>query len=98
MTQDGVVCQPGPALLFYIFWFEYLVSGPKSYRDFRETGPRPVSLCYMVFPIEVSRESWSEQTEKMDEEGGGGGKEETFPPPPRQIFYFFLSTEKCHVG
>ena len=32
--------QPGPALLFFIFRFEYLISGPKSYRDFWETGPR----------------------------------------------------------
>ena len=23
--------------------FEYLISGPKSYRAFRETGPRPVN-------------------------------------------------------
>ena len=40
MKQNGVVCWPGPALLFFIFRFEYLISGPKSYRDFRETGPR----------------------------------------------------------
>ena len=40
MKQNGVVCLPGPALLFFIFRFEYLISGPKSYRDFRETGPR----------------------------------------------------------
>ena len=39
MKQNGVVCEPGPALLFFIFRFEYLISGPKSYRDFRETGP-----------------------------------------------------------
>ena len=39
MNQNGVVCQPGPALLFFIFQFEYFISGPKSYRDFRETGP-----------------------------------------------------------
>ena len=39
MKQNGVVCYPGPALLFFIFRFEYLISGPKSYRDFRETGP-----------------------------------------------------------
>ena len=31
----------GPAFLFFIFRFEYLISGPKSYRDFRETGPWP---------------------------------------------------------
>ena len=24
---------------FFIFRFEYLISGPKRYRDFRETGP-----------------------------------------------------------
>ena len=38
MKRNGVVCYPGPALLFFIFRFEYLISGPKSYRDFRETG------------------------------------------------------------
>ena len=40
MKQNGVVCKPGQALLFFIIRFEYLISGPKSYRDFRETGPR----------------------------------------------------------
>ena len=39
MKQNGVVCLPGPALLFFIFPFQYLISDPKSYRDFRETGP-----------------------------------------------------------
>ena len=37
--QNGVVCWLGPAPLVSIFRFEYLISGPKSYRDFRETGP-----------------------------------------------------------
>ena len=41
MKQNGVVCQPVPALLLFIFRCEYLISGPNSYRDFRETGPRP---------------------------------------------------------
>ena len=40
MKQNGVVCQPGSALLFFIFRFENLISGPKRYRGFRETGPR----------------------------------------------------------
>ena len=39
MKQNGVVCWPGAALLFFIFRFEFLISGQKSYRDFRETGP-----------------------------------------------------------
>ena len=43
MKQNGVVCWPGLSLLFFIFRFEYLISGPKSYRDFRETGPRRLS-------------------------------------------------------
>ena len=38
MKQNGVVCKPGPALLFFIFRFEYLISSPKSYPYFRETG------------------------------------------------------------
>ena len=33
MKQNGVVCKPGPALIFFIFQFEYLISGPKSYWD-----------------------------------------------------------------
>ena len=39
MNQNGVVCLPGPALLFFKFRFEYSILGPKSYRDNRETGP-----------------------------------------------------------
>ena len=30
MKQNAVVCQPGPALLFFIFRFEYLIAGPLS--------------------------------------------------------------------
>ena len=38
---------PGPALLFFIFRYGYLISRPKSYRDFRETGPSPQLACYL---------------------------------------------------
>ena len=38
MKQNGVVCWPGPALSFLLFEFQYLISGPKSYRDFVDTG------------------------------------------------------------
>ena len=44
MKQNGVVCWPGPALLFFKFRFEHLISGPKSYRDFRETSLSGLSL------------------------------------------------------
>ena len=47
MNQIGVVCLPGPALLFFKFRFEYMISGPKSYRDFRETGPW-IFVCFLV--------------------------------------------------
>ena len=53
MKQDGVVCWPGPALLFFIFRFEYLISGPKSYRDFRETGPWPYNRGLKTNPGDV---------------------------------------------
>ena len=39
MKQNGLFCKPAPALLFFLFRFEYLISGPKSYRDFGETSP-----------------------------------------------------------
>ena len=29
MTQNGAVCLPGPALLFFIFRFEDLISGAR---------------------------------------------------------------------
>ena len=48
MKQIGVVCLPGPASLFLIFQFEYLISGPKSYRDFRETGLRTENLTFLA--------------------------------------------------
>ena len=40
MKQKGAVCQPGPALSFFVFRFENLISAPKSYRYFQETDPR----------------------------------------------------------
>ena len=51
MNENGVVCLPGPALLFFILRFEYTISGPKSYRHFRETGPRGLVL-YIPIPEE----------------------------------------------
>ena len=43
--QDGLVCSQGPMFLIYIAWLEYLISGLKSYWDFRETGsPQNISL------------------------------------------------------
>ena len=39
------VCWLGPARLFLrSVWFEYLISGAKSYREFRETGLSPLTL------------------------------------------------------
>ena len=44
---------PGAALLFFLFRFEYLISGPKSYRDFRETGPWDGNVS--VFELETGK-------------------------------------------
>ena len=39
------ICWLGPARLFLkSVWFEYLISGAKSYREFRETGLSPLTL------------------------------------------------------
>ena len=39
------ICWLGPERLFFIsVWFEYLISGAKSYREFRETGLSPLTL------------------------------------------------------
>ena len=39
MKQNGVVCQPGPAFLFFIFQFEYLISGLKVTGTFEKRAP-----------------------------------------------------------
>ena len=41
-------------LLFFTFRFEYLISGPKSSRDFRETGP------WALHKSNPSRDSWGD--------------------------------------
>ena len=41
IKQNWPVCELGTVLLVNRFWFQNLPSGPKSYRDFRDTGPRP---------------------------------------------------------
>ena len=45
MKQNGVVFLAGPAFLTFIFRFEYLIWGPKSYQDVQETGPRCGKGC-----------------------------------------------------
>ena len=39
MTQNGVVCQSGPALLFFIFRFEYSDFGPEQLPGLSRNGP-----------------------------------------------------------
>ena len=63
MKQNGVVCWPGPALLFFIFRFEYLISDPKSYRDFRETSPRFSLICQTDNPSINDTSIWKSLNE-----------------------------------
>ena len=35
---------------YFLFRFEYLISGPKSCRDFRETGPRELPTYSSLKP------------------------------------------------
>ena len=53
MKQNGVVCQPGFALSFFVFRFEYLISGLKSYRDFRSWSfyAPDTSLCQKLLAM-----------------------------------------------
>ena len=43
MKENWPVCEQGTVLLFNRLWFQNLPSGQKSYRDFRDTGPRPAN-------------------------------------------------------
>ena len=38
--QNWPVCELGTLLLFNRFWFEYLITDPKSYRPFEKRDPR----------------------------------------------------------
>ena len=51
MKQFGVFCKPGPALLFFLFRFEYLISGPKSYRTLEETSPWPFMIIGVKYQL-----------------------------------------------
>ena len=44
-TKWSILLARTRALIFFLFRFEYLISGPKSYRDFGETGPS----CSRIF-------------------------------------------------
>ena len=61
MTQNGVVCWPGPALLFFIFRYEYLISGPKRYPNFREMGPR-----FSIHGVHIARSYSGTQMESQE--------------------------------
>ena len=63
MKQNGVVCQPGFALSFFVFRYEYLISGLKSYRDFRSGSfyAPDTSLCQKY----DERSDWREIKENM---------------------------------
>ena len=37
--QNGLARRQGTTPSFFKFWLKHFISGPKSYRDFRETGP-----------------------------------------------------------
>ena len=43
MRQNGLIFEVGPVLLLFMLGFQILVSGPKSYQDFQEMGPRSLS-------------------------------------------------------
>ena len=60
MKQNGVVFKPGPALLLFLFLFEYLISGPKSYRAFEKRAPghweafKQKRTCFILFVHSIS--------------------------------------------
>ena len=47
--QNGVVRYVQTALFSFRFWLEYLILGPKSYRDFQETVPWNRLIHYMSY-------------------------------------------------
>ena len=78
MKQNGVVRWPGPALLFFIFRFEYLFRARKVTRTFRQMGP--VSFPFLKWSMNFSSPSLSGECvvvwltrKEFDRAKGGGG-------------------------
>ena len=53
MKQNGVVCYLGPALIFFIFRFEYLIPGPEKLLGLSRNGPQERNRLLWV-PTSVS--------------------------------------------
>ena len=53
MKLNGVVCQPGPSLLFFIFRFEYLISGVTG--TFEKRAPGVISVLVKLSRIGRNR-------------------------------------------
>ena len=65
--QNRLVCQLGPALFFFRFWFDYLISGPKRYRNSRATAPDYhglTALFYKSSCLDCMKHQRQEQVQK----------------------------------
>lgn len=65
--QNRLVCQLRPALFFFRFWFDYLISGPKRYRDPRATAPDHhglTALFYKSSCLDCMKHKKQEQMQK----------------------------------
>ena len=62
--QNWLVCELGTLLLFNWFWFQNLLSDPKSYRAFRETGPRLFGMVFLDF-VAPRKAVWYEHSLKV---------------------------------
>lgn len=65
--QNRLVCQLGPALFFFRFWFDYLISGPKRYQDPWATAPDHhglTALFYKSSCLDCMKHKKQEQMQK----------------------------------
>ena len=89
MKQNGVVFKPGPALLLSLFLLEYLISGPKSYRAFRETGHRPLVLARLyAFPL----------TSPIFQSPKAHTQNFSHPPPPNIFIPFSILNKRLALS
>ena len=65
MKQNGEVCKPRPALLFFIFRFEYLISGQKRYR----APGKNSAMNYIGYEVTTNKTSRAWKQTKQNAKG-----------------------------
>lgn len=95
--QHCPVCELGTVVLFNRFWFLNVPSGPKSFRAFRETGPRIQVLIYTNTGIQYLK-SEIHSVESRVQYGPGFPQVEWIYSSYGLKAAFYFASQPCKIG